>query len=322
MAKADLPKLFRTLAKYGPVVAPVRVGENVVFREVTSLEEVELEYTRSLTPPKKLFLGPQEEILKFDGEKYEEVFEDGKAVLFGVHACDINGLLKLDEIYLDSPQDEYYARRRENVMIVGMSCVPDERCFCTSTGSSYAYGGFDLFLHDIGREYVVRVRTERGYEFTKDGYFKRMEEKDFLAFKKAEEKKVRSIKRKVDLAGIGDLIDVTPKSLWEELTAKCLACGSCNLVCPTCQCYDVLDVLELDIRSGSRIRRWDSCMLKRHALVAGGGNFRPTVVERTANRLSCKVGGEIRCVGCGRCTVYCPAKIDLVEMLERIRVGA
>lgn len=315
LAKADLPKLFQDLKAYGEVFAPVEERGKVVFRKVETLKEVKMDYTRTLLPPKKLFLPPEEEILSYDGESYAEKLDGGRAVLFGVHACDINGLLKLDRVFLDTPRDEYYARRRENTLIVGMTCVPDRYCFCTSVGSGYASGGFDLFLHDLGKEYLVRVGSGEGYRLSR--HFKEAGEAEVELAAKLEEKRAGRIKRRINLAGMGDLIE-TEKG-WEEITAKCLACGTCNLVCPTCQCYDVSDHLTLDLRKGSRVRRWDSCMLRRHALVAGGLNFRPTVVERTVNRLSCKVGEEVRCVGCGRCTVYCPAGIDFVEMLSEVR---
>lgn len=319
LAKADLPKLFQSLKGHGEVFAPVEEGGKVVFKKVGDLKEVKLDYTRTLLPPKKLFLQPEEEIMSYEGESYTEKLDGKKAVLFGVHACDINGFLKLDRVFLDAPRDEYYARRRENTLVVGITCVPDKYCFCTSVGSGYASGGFDLFLHDLGKEYLVRVGSGEGYRLSKEGYFKEAGEAEVKLAAKLEEKRAGKVKRKINLMGIGDLIETEGKEGWEEITAKCLACGTCNLVCPTCQCYDVSDLLTLDIRKGSRVRRWDSCMLKRHALVAGGLNFRPTVVERTINRLSCKVGEEVRCVGCGRCTVYCPAGIDFVEMLSAVR---
>jgi sulfhydrogenase subunit beta (sulfur reductase) len=319
LAKADLPKLFQSLKSRGEVFAPVEEGGKVTFRKVGDLKEVKLEYTRTLLPPKKLLLPPEEEILRYEGEEYRESFEGKKAVLFGVHHCDVNGLLKLDRVFLDSPRDEYYARRRENTLVVGISCVPDRYCFCTSVGSGYATTGFDLFLHDLGREYLVRVGSGEGYRLSKEGYFQEAGKKEVEQAARMEERRMGKVRRRINLAGMGDLIETEGKEGWEEVSAKCLACGTCNLVCPTCQCYDVSDLLTLDVRKGSRVRRWDSCMLKRHALVAGGLNFRPTVVERTVNRLSCKVGEEVRCVGCGRCTVYCPAGIDFVEMLSAIR---
>jgi sulfhydrogenase subunit beta (sulfur reductase) len=110
--------------------------------------------------------------------------------------------------------------------------------------------------------------------------------------------------------------------VWKEYADKCFGCGSCNLVCPTCRCYDVVDNVNMDLKSGERQRMLNSCMLKKHGLVYGGKNFRPTRVERLRNRFNCK--GSLRedmmnCVGCGRCTVYCPSKIDYVEVLRRVR---
>ena len=84
----------------------------------------------------------------------------------------------------------------------------------------------------------------------------------------------------------------------------------------------MIDNVDLSLKSGERLRMLDSCMLGRHGLVYGGKNFRPTRVERLRNRFNCKGSyreGMTNCVGCGRCTVYCPSKIDYVEVLRKVR---
>jgi sulfhydrogenase subunit beta (sulfur reductase) len=113
--------------------------------------------------------------------------------------------------------------------------------------------------------------------------------------------------------------------IWREIGEKCLGCGTCSMVCPTCYCYAVFDDLNLDADSGQRKRRWDSCLFKDYALVAGGHNFRAECSSRVKNRYFHKQRGFVRqygrpsCVGCGRCIVYCPAGVDILEIVRKLR---
>ncbi|KXB08303.1 Ni/Fe hydrogenase subunit beta, partial [candidate division MSBL1 archaeon SCGC-AAA382M17] len=98
---------------------------------------------------------------------------------------------------------------------------------------------------------------------------------------------------------------------WEENSEDCYSCGSCNLVCPTCYCFNVEDLNDIDMEGGKRTRRWDGCLLEEFAVVAGGENFRGTKAERYRHRYMRKGlyiynrYGDIACVGCGRCGSHC-----------------
>ena len=111
--------------------------------------------------------------------------------------------------------------------------------------------------------------------------------------------------------------------LWEKHVARCFSCGTCNLVCPTCYCFDVADDLALDVASGNRTRTWDSCMLPHFASVAGGHNFRPAPAGRQRHRVKRKFeylpkkhGHGAVCVGCGRCGRQCTTKIDIYDIVS------
>jgi ferredoxin len=114
--------------------------------------------------------------------------------------------------------------------------------------------------------------------------------------------------------------------VWEEKSQRCFSCGSCNLVCPTCYCFDVHEDVNWDMEHGERKRSWDGCMLRDFATVAGGHNFRKKKVDRYRHRyyrkgeyVPDKIGGEIACVGCGRCIGACVAKIaNPVEIFNRL----
>jgi len=328
LMKENFHAFFDRLKSIGKVYGPMKVGESSYdFREAESLSDIDLTYTRTMIPPKKFFVRPKEAVFRFDEEKTEfKEPSDGEVnVILGLHPCDINALKVLDRVYMDETPDKYYIQRRESAFIIGVSCTPDEYCFCKSMGTSYAQDGFDLFLHEISKGYFVRIGSEKGYKVVNENgdLFEDAKPEDIEEFKRAEKERMEAFKLELNIHGIQDMLDVSYEDpVWEETAEECFGCGTCNLVCPTCRCYDVVDYVGLDLKTGERVRRWDSCMLRRHGLVAGGLNFRPTRVERLQNRFNCKgssTDGLLNCVGCGRCTVYCPAEISFVEVMKKVR---
>ena len=327
--KDRMNDFFDSIQNYGEVYGPVNgTGSAHKFKNVKRFSEVDLNYTRTMIPPKKYFIHPEEVIFTFDKEK-EMYFEppniDKNMVLFGVHACDINAMNLLARVFMEELPDKYYLERRKNSVIIGVNCIPDEYCFCKSTGTSYAQDGYELFLNDIGDKYLLRVGSLKGSEIVEahSDLFGEAKAQDVAEFKTREKTRLASFTRELEMTGLQDLLDLSfDDPVWDEYGDKCLSCGSCNLVCPRCRCYDVQDYINLDMTTGERVRRWDSCMLKEHGLVAGGHNFRPTPKERLRNRFNCKGSlreGMTNCVGCGRCTVFCPAKIDFVEVMKKVR---
>jgi sulfhydrogenase subunit beta (sulfur reductase) len=327
MPRENLDAFVDNMKTYGTIYGPVKNNEFYSFQEIDNSSEMALNYSRTMIPPKKFFLKLKERIFTFDEKKgvYEGTFEDGKIVVFGMHPCDIYALKLMDKIYLDKNPDKYYYMRRENATVIGHSCHPDEYCFCQSLGTNYAIDGFDLFLHELKDNFLVRIGSEKGNKIasTNSKLFKDVESSDIQEFREAEGKREKEFTLKLAINGLTDMLALSYESdVWKEYSEKCFGCGSCNLVCPTCRCYDVVDNVNLDLKSGERLRMLNSCMLKKHGLVFGGKNFRPTRVERLQNRFNCK--GSLRedmlnCVGCGRCTVYCPSKIDYVEVLRKVR---
>lgn len=313
----------------GTVFAPVKQGEKThSFQKIESIDEVDLGSNRTMIPPKKMFIAPDEVIFTFDKEK-EEYIEpkepSERLVLFGVHSCDIHALNLLAKVFLEEFTDTLYSSRRERTVIVGLSCTPDDFCFCKSTGTSFASEGFELFLHEIGDRYLVRVGSPKGHQLVKDNpdLFIGAGDEDIQQFKDAENERMNSFNRSLETEGLQDMLDLSYDSpIWKEYGDRCLGCGSCNLVCPRCRCYDVQDYIDLNLTTGERVRRWYSCMLQDHGLVAGGHNFRPNAYERIRNRFNCK--GSLRedmpnCVGCGRCSYFCPADIDFIEVMKKVR---
>jgi sulfhydrogenase subunit beta (sulfur reductase) len=116
-------------------------------------------------------------------------------------------------------------------------------------------------------------------------------------------------------------------AIWDELGQRCLSCGACSMVCPTCYCFDVKDKLSLDGASGERDRVWDSCMFSEFAEVAHGQNFRASAASRVKYRYYHKQWGylskfeRVLCVGCGRCERACKAQISPRVVVDALQKG-
>lgn len=331
LPKQHLDFFASVLQQFGEVHAPVARNGRYVFARLDRWSDAALDYDRTVLPPKKYFLPPRETMFRYRHTTgYLPASEDleRKIVLFGVHACDIYGLNILDDVFAGKFPDPYFQSRRKNVAVIGIDCTPDEHCFCRSMRADFVDHGFDLFLYDIGDYYMTLVGTARGDDMVlaTAPLFEPVTREDTDEYKRRSEAKQRAFKLDVEIRDLPEIFDMEYQAdMWEELGKRCLSCGSCSMVCPTCYCYDVVDETELGSTDGTRVRRWDSCLFSSHALVAGGENFRESAASRIKFRFYHKQRGFVAeygrpsCVGCGRCMAVCPVKIDIVEVLNKLR---
>jgi len=332
LPKENFTEFIEHLRAFGEIHAPTKRSEkSIVFAPVSDLSEIELNYTRTILPLKKYFFKPVDVMFNFCPEKgYEVPIEeaDKKYVIFGVHPCDIHGLKILDLVFGGRYADTYYLTRRGKAAIIGLDCIADDLCFCRSTGTDFVDSGFDLFLSDIDNSYLVRVGTSLGDDIVRaaDTLFHEVDKEDRDAYKRKSIQRRESFRTEIQLQDLPEIIDLEYENeVWQEVGRKCLSCGTCSMVCPTCYCYAVFDGLKLDASSGQRKRRWDSCLFKDYALVAGGHNFRAERASRVKNRYFHKQRGFVSqygrpsCVGCGRCKAHCPAGIDIVDVVTALR---
>lgn len=336
--KAKFEAFFLNLSRKHRVFGPVKRKNDVSFQEVASADELFLEYTTTTLPPKKFF-HRRETLFDYDEKKIEvpKLQEKNPLLLLGVHACDLNAILRQDKFFAGDFEDPYYLRRRENTTIVALSCDnPDESCFCASMGTGPTVdGSFDILLTNIDENYLIEVGSDKGKEIL-DGLDLENASNTYLESKNKLITKTRfKFSKEMDINGLDKLAAANPDhEVWSVIGEEgglanchaCLSCGSCSLVCPTCYCYEVVDIPDLELKKGSRIRELDSCQLLEYALVALDHNFRPERKDRIRHWMNCKFGaaggGEhSSCVGCGRCIRSCPSKIDLTEVAKNLREG-
>lgn len=310
------------LMKKMPVAGVVARNDKFDFEFLNQPSELRLDYDVTVLPPKRFFQPPRETLLEFDTEKgYRSAIESGQFVLFGVHPYDVEAISQMDAIFAMDKCDAHYIRRREKATIVAVDVYNSSPyVFASCMGTAVAKTGFDILLTRVGDDYIVDVRTNKGKAAA--GFLARTPDADAVSLARREQlwddnrRLLRKFFLKVPPAELPALLARSyDHPVWERRAELCFSCGSCNLVCPTCYCFDVRDRVGWDLKSGVRERMWDGCLLKAFAVVAGGHNFRKSRSDRYRHRYYRKGKyipekiNRISCVGCGRCISACVSKI-------------
>jgi ferredoxin len=245
--------------------------------------------------------------------------EPPRYAFLGVRGCDLKAIAIQDRI-LGTP-DSGYARRRERAFIVAVNCTePGETCFCVSTGSGPDTGpGYDLALTELPEGFVLDAGSEAGWHLLDRLPYQLC---DQATAERARDEVARAADRMGRTLPAADLRDLLAGTLeaarWDDVAARCLSCGNCTMVCPTCFCTTVEDTTDLTGDVAQRWLRWDSCFDLDFSYLHGGP-VRTSPRSRYRQWLTHKLGtwhdqfGESGCVGCGRCIVWCPVGIDITE---------
>lgn len=328
LPKDKLPKLISEVITKYQVFAPVENESITLFKQIKDSSEVNLEFSNSKVPPKALLFKQTETLFKFTpgtkGKIDPADIPNEKTVIFGIRPCDAKSLAILDHVFKNDYEDPYYLTKRENTILVGLSCnQPDVNCFCTSFDDSPASAEHvDILLTDIGDKYYIEVKSDKGKQLTKtvDKLLKSATENDGKKKKEVEKKAAGIITRSTKTDGIVNKLDkIFDNPFWKNIAIKCLGCGTCTYLCPTCHCFDIQD--ETTLTKGARIRVWDTCMSPEYTLQASGYNPRPERMNRVRNRVYHKYNyypknyDIIACVGCGRCIDNCPVNIDIIDVV-------
>ncbi len=333
LKKEDLSKFIEKLAREHKVMAPVKKENLFVFSEIEGPGEVCLDYLPTILPPKKYFTPQKQKLGTFNAgeqEMREAAVEVEPMIIFGAHTCDIEGIECMDVVFNDNPVDPYFRKRKKGILIIGYECLKscDEYATCYSMDTHNPKAGYDIMITDAGDKYILHVNSNEGEKLlAKNPLIKKVKDKgalknELLSIRK---NKQNNFKKQLE-AGYSDLNKVFKKSyssaVWEDVGKRCVSCGNCTAVCPTCYCFDMYDEAALDMKEIDRSRVWDSCQLDEFAEVAGGENFRKERSSRQRHRYYRKFDYSVMkynkffCVGCGRCTRTCMAKISLIETVN------
>lgn len=244
--------------------------------------------------------------------------------LVAARDCELRALEVLDRVFLDDAHPEpQYAARREQTFVVAITCgTPSDTCWCTSMGGGPRPAGrYDVLLTELhdddGHRLLAEPGTPRGDELLATLDVLPAAEADHLLATAVEEHALARLPVRLpggELPGLLAGTDHHPR--WDDVAARCLSCGNCTMVCPTCFCSSFTDETDLATGDVLRVQEWVSCFQLDHSHL-GGRPVRATTAARYRQWLTHKLEtweeqlGTLGCVGCGRCTTWCPAGIDL-----------
>ncbi|MBM3699874.1 MAG: hypothetical protein FJW68_03010 [Actinobacteria bacterium] len=344
------------------VFLPVRDMENAVIeflnykdfkrtgsqQEASGKKRFEAEYKEKTTmSPKHLFFPATEKL--FDFEYIKDIKNPQKTglelttaekedcypgkVLFGLKPCDADGIARLDKVFNEGyKEDNYYHNKRKGSILVSIGCkeiFPD--CFCTLVGGNpFNFENADIGMIEVSHGYAIVKISENAEDLI--NFSRQYLSKDFkaAAIEEEIENLVNSSSKKIiqywDKTSPDDMAAVMDKSIntgvWDVITSKCISCGACTYVCPTCFCFNLRD--EQKNLKGQRYRCWDYCMNNSYTLEASGHNPRADKSQRYKNKVNCKYNYNIKrnkkiyCVGCGRCIEICPVSMDIREAVKMV----
>ena len=335
----ELTGWLAKLASGKRVLAPRQEGPSVVFRAYSATElagaDVNTLLKRSTSSPKQAMLPQCETLVAFKSVKDENDMSKltttvenpcvaEPTVLFGCRPCDARGFVVLDRPYLEGKfKDPYYGARREATTIVTQACpTAYNGCFCNWVGSDPAdKEGSDVIFTAVEDGFVLEAVTAKGEALLEGAGFADAADKA-EAVAAAHAAAAQALPPASTLTHVQEKVAsrFTDTAFWDKETVKCLSCGCCTYICPTCQCFTITD--EGSQLDGRRLRSWDSCMTPLFTMETSGHNPRPTKANRMRNRVSHKFSfyperydGFYSCVGCGRCVVSCPVSLDIRHMV-------
>jgi len=312
------------------VIAPTKKADRVFYGVVEEGSEFMREYTNAQNSPKDFLFPRMEEILRFtDDETVLETFPKAvKRVFLGVRPCDAMAIKHLDKLFNWDYVDTRYNIRRGDAALIGLACNnPNSSCFCTSLGDGlgpHHKKHVDVMLTKLDRSsYLIEAVSELGEDLTS------LIQNSILATSSHDEKALelreraeKMITKRLDLDKTFKVLDENfDSAYWKTVARKCIGCGICTYLCPTCHCFDIQDEGLL------RLRFWDSCQFALYSKHATGHNPREQPYKRLRNRVYHKFVyfkknlDEALCVGCGRCRTYCPSKVDIFKIVSEAEAG-
>lgn len=303
------PKVYAQTGRFSDTDC-VRYGEVTSFDEIVFDKKSEFSYKEVIVPVSQtLFYFTEDQVT-------EPKLPNKKAMIF-LRSCDMHALKRLDHMYLKNGcEDTYYKRLRENCVFVLIGCTQSyDNCFCVSMETNISTN-YDMSI-DIKDDYLM-------IDCKHEALSKSLEA---VQYKLCEVTPSYVTENKVKVSIPENLSNkVAKSSVWDEYNSRCIACGRCNFVCPTCTCFTMQDLFYTDNgKVGERRRIWASCMVDGYTDVAGGGAYRKKNGERMRFKVLHKVlnyrkrTGYNMCVGCGRCDDICPEYISFSNCINKLK---
>lgn len=323
----EFDNVLKTLKSNYKIFAPIcfpKRGANgtdlIRYGQISSVNQIVFDRPSDFSA-KEVYYPVMQTLFRFTQDTCTEAdLTDDKELLIFARPCDINAISRLDRIFEENGgnADMYYDRLRKRVKFVLMECNGGfEQCFCVSMDANKTTN-YEFAIRPVDDSVLVNLNTKvfeplfnhgTPYEFVPE-------------FVSANTKEVHI----PVINGIEDVKKATDLKFWDEYNEKCIGCGGCNTVCPTCSCFDTIDIRynegSLD---GERRRVWSSCMLSSFTKTAGGGQARKTAGANIRFKVLHKIHDyssrfktkEPMCVGCGRCDKRCPQKISYSDTVNR-----
>jgi ferredoxin len=273
------------------------------------------------TPLKTFFLPVRENVTT-------EIIPGKPRIIIGTPNCDVEALSLLDEIYLDeSFEDIYYRTKRDNTIIISSDCFEiQEHCHCISYNiNPYSGSKADLAVIVKNNQIILRVISEKGDEFVRKSLDAGpLTDKSEIASVENRQRETVEILRRTgkglpDYKTTGSIVKGADNTIWKKYSAKCVSCGACTAICPTCTCF-----LLIDKPGFHKVKQLDACQYPGFERVAGGEDALGDLAQRFRNRYMCKYVWKpskfkgIACTGCGRCIEACIGKINKNELFREL----
>ena len=352
-AKESIPRLIRNLQHQGYTVVGPSLSEGVVgLRELsepgnlasgvvdaqapgsyTAGGESPLVFASVNGPysPKKYLHPAEVELSKLvesgRGVELVSVFHsDSRYAFFGLRPCDLKGVQIMDRtMMVPGFEDPVYSGLRRNSIFIVVNCTrAGETCFCASMGTGpKAESGYDVAITELPGKLLIDVPEQSMGLFQGIELDTATEEELRAGEELVQHAREQMGRRIAERNPAGSMYEALDSPLWGKVAERCLACGNCTMVCPTCFCNTIVDRTDLRDGSVSRVRIWESC-LSKDFVYSAGGNPRQQRTARYTQFVMHKFAywqdefGTYGCVGCGRCITWCPVGIDITETVNGV----
>ena len=329
ISKDKIKDFLSALMAQFTVVAPMaRKDSPAEFREIKAGDEPILDGSAMMMTPKDYLLPRHEVLVKINAKKGETQVDaplpdDSPRVMLGMWLPDAQAIQVLDRVFLDRKfEDPYYAARRKNTALVAViPAQPRWSWFCSSVDDVETWkSNVDALMYDLGDSYYIESTSEKGSAILNGAFFTEPTESDTTKKNEVWDKfKNISVHPFAGKKLYENLEWEHP--VWAEIAQKCIACGMCSYMCPSCSCFDIQD--ETCGTCVERYRCRDTCQFEDFTLMGHGHNPRNNQLPRSRQRLLHKFKyqheqfGVVGCTGCGRCVELCPVNIDIREVLSK-----